>query len=36
MTSMKAYEDVDEHAFMHHLEEFNTKNKIYMLYSCKR
>lgn len=26
MTSMKAYEDVDEHVFMHHLEEFNKKN----------
>lgn len=25
MTSMKAYEDVDEHVFMHHLEEFNKK-----------
>ena len=23
MTSMKAYKDVDEHAFLHHLEEFN-------------
>lgn len=26
MTSMKAYKDVDEHAFLHHLEEFNKKN----------
>lgn len=23
---MKAYEDIDEHAFLHHLEEFNKKN----------
>ena len=26
MTSMKAYKNVDEHAFLHHLEEFNEKN----------
>ena len=26
MTSMKAYKDIDEHAFLHHLEEFNKKN----------